>query len=252
MSVAERSRPVALVTGGAGGLGEAVCTRLARDGFHVVVCDVDLGRAQTLAACIEGADGHATARACDVTSTSAVNDLVEQTEASIGPIHVLVNLAGAVRNATLSKVTDEDLELVLRTHVHSTVATMRAVAGPMKSRGAGRIINTSSIAVRGTVAGTSYSAAKGAIEALTRSAALELGRSDITVNCVEPGVVATGMFLSTPAEFRESQLARIPLGRAATPAEVAGCFAFLAGVDGSYLTGQTITACGGLSVGALR
>jgi 3-oxoacyl-[acyl-carrier protein] reductase len=252
MNVADQSRRVAVVTGGAGGLGEAVCARLARDGLHVVVCDLDATRAAAVAADIVASGHGATARACDVTSTEAFEELVSDIEASVGPISVLANLAGAVRNATLAKVTDEDLDLVLRTHVNATVTTTRAVAGPMKSRGTGRIINTSSVAVRGTVAGVSYSAAKGAIEALTRSTALELGRSNITVNCVEPGVVATGMFLSTPADFQQGQIDRIPLGRAAGPDEIAGCFAFLAGADASYVTGQVITACGGLSVGALR
>jgi 3-oxoacyl-[acyl-carrier protein] reductase len=126
---------------------------------------------------------------------------------------------------------------------------MRAAIPLMRANGYGRIVNTSSIAVRGTVAGGSYGAAKGAIEGLTRSAALELAPHGITVNCVSPGLVDAGIFLSTPVEYREQLVERVPMRRLGTPEDVAGCIAFLASDAASYVTGQTLTVCGGLTLG---
>src|SRR5690606_26138612 len=129
---------------------------------------------------------------------------------------------------------------------------VRAFAPAMKRAGHGRIVNTSSVAARGVVAGISYSSAKGGIEGLTRSAAVELARSGVTVNCIEPGVITTGMFLDTPAEFQRAQVDQIPAGRPGRPEEIAASVAFLLSSEAAYITGQTLTVCGGLSVGALR
>jgi 3-oxoacyl-[acyl-carrier protein] reductase len=119
----------------------------------------------------------------------------------------------------------------------------------MRAHGYGRIVNTSSIAFRGTVAGGSYGAAKGAIEGLTHSAAIELAPHGITVNCVAPGLVDAGIFLSTPEEYRQELIERVPMQRLGTPADIAACVAFLASEEAGYITGQTLTVCGGLSLG---
>lgn len=247
------SGDVAVVTGGGGGLGAAVCRRLAADGWGVVVVDIAEDAARSVAESITSGGGRAVAAVGDVADAAWATELRAEVEAAWDrPATGLVNLAGAVRNAVLSKVSDADFELVLRTHLFATMHTVRAFAPGMKSAGRGRIVNTSSVAARGVVAGTSYGSAKGGIEGLTRSAALELARHGVTVNCVEPGVIATGMFLGTPPEFQVAQTAQIPAGRAGRPEEVAAAVSFLLSPDSAYITGQTLTVCGGLSVGALR
>ncbi|WP_243407544.1 SDR family oxidoreductase, partial [Frankia canadensis] len=244
---------VAVVTGGGGGLGAAVSRRLAGDGWSVAVVDIAEPGARAVAESITAAGGRAVALVADLSDPGRVDELTGEVAASLGrPATGLVNLAGAVRNAVLSRLSDADFDVVLRTHLFATMHTVRAFAPGMKAAGFGRIVNTSSVAARGVVAGISYSAAKGGIEGLTRSAALELARRGVTVNCVEPGVIAAGMFLGAPAEFQASQVAQIPAGRAGLPEEVAAAVSFLLSPDSAYITGQTLTVCGGLSVGALR
>ncbi|WP_020499198.1 SDR family NAD(P)-dependent oxidoreductase [Sciscionella marina] len=246
------SRRTALVTGGGGGLGAAICRRLAEDGLHVCVVDIAAENVKSVADALVADVLSASAHVCDVTSSAELDTLAGEIIQRFGDVSILVNLAGAVRNAVLSKVTDDDFDVVLTTHLVATMRTVRAFAPGMKRQAYGRIVNTSSIAARGTVAGISYSAAKGGIEGLTRSAAIELAPHGVTVNCIEPGVVATGMFLSTPKEFQDAQVSRIPARRAGTPDEIAACVSFLASSDSSYVNGQTLTACGGLSVGAFK
>jgi 3-oxoacyl-[acyl-carrier protein] reductase len=109
----------------------------------------------------------------------------------------------------------------------------------------------STVAARGSLGGASYSAAKAGIEGLTRTAANEMAKSGVTVNCVAPGLVDAGMFLTVPKAYQESSLAAVPMGRAADPAEVAHCVRFHASAEASYVTGQTLYICGGLSIGPL-
>jgi 3-oxoacyl-[acyl-carrier protein] reductase len=232
------------VTGAGGGLGRACCEALVQRGLRVVAADVDASAAGRVADELGGGEA-ITAAALDVTNRSAVEELV----ASEPQLAVLVNLAGVIRNAVLSKIDDGDFRLVLATHVEGTLNTMRAAAPLMKANGYGRIVNMSSIALRGTVAGSTYAAAKGAIEGISRSAALELAREGVTVNCVAPGLIDAGMFLTVPDEYRQEWIARIPAGRTGTAADVAECVAFLASPAAAYVTGQTLVVCGGLSLG---
>ncbi|WP_197537236.1 MULTISPECIES: SDR family NAD(P)-dependent oxidoreductase [Frankia] len=244
---------VAVVTGGGGGLGAAVSRRLADDGWSVVVVDIVPEGARAVAESITSVGGRAVVAVADISDPARVDELRDEAAAAFGrPVAALVNLAGAVRNSVLSKLSDADFELVLRTHLFATMHTVRAFGPGMKAAGFGRIVNTSSVAARGVVAGISYSSAKGGIEGLTRSAAVELARHGVTVNCIEPGVIATGMFLGTPAEFQAAQVAQIPVGRAGHPEEIAAAVSFLVSPESAYITGQTLTVCGGLSVGALR
>lgn len=240
---------VALVTGGVGGLGEACCAALGGAGAHVVVADLDADRAESLAEKFQSSGHRASAAELDVRSPSAVEQVVGGIVEQHGRLDVLVNLAGALRNQLLVKIDDADFELVLATHLKGTLHTMRAAAPVMRANGYGRIVNMSSVAARGSIAGSTYGAAKGGIEGLTRSSAMELARFGITANCVAPGLINAGMFLTVDSDYQAEVTGRIPMGRLGDADEVASCITFLASPQASYVTGQTLTVCGGLSLG---
>jgi 3-oxoacyl-[acyl-carrier protein] reductase len=243
------SKAVALVTGAAGGLGGACCAALADAGNHVVVCDLDGDAAAETAASVRDAGGSAEPVQVDVTDRSAVEEAVGSIVGSRGRLDVVVNLAGVIRNQVLVKIEDADFDLVMATHLHGTLHTMRAAIPHMRERQYGRIVNASSLAARGSIAGAAYGAAKGAIEGITRSAAMEVARHGITVNCVAPGLIDAGMFRTVPQEYQDESAAKIPMQRVGRPEEVAACVTFLSSAAASYVTGQTLLVCGGLSLG---
>lgn len=245
----EKLSDVAIICGGGGGLGRAVSRRFAKSGARVVV--VDIGDAAEKVATElrnEGFSPHATI--CDLTDGTAVEALREEVMERYGQVEALVNLAGQVRNDKLVDVTDADFDLTITSHAKSTLNTMRTFAPIMKKANYGRIVNTSSVAALGSIAGTSYCAAKGAIEAMTRTAAMELARYGITVNCIAPGIVDTGMFRQQPERAREHMVSRTPMRRGGDPSEHAAGFYFLASREASFITGQTLYICGGASIGA--
>lgn len=248
--MAEGSRKrVAVVMGGAGGIGNATCRSLALAGQHVIVVDLSGERAEAVAAELRSNDLSAHSEACDTTDRTAVDALRERIDARYGTVDVLVNLAGVVRNDILVKVKDEDFALTMATHLDSTLNSMRAFLPDMRKRGYGRVVNTSSTAARGTFGGASYAAAKGAIEALSRTAALELAKFGVTVNCVAPGLIRAGIFLTVPDDYQQQAIGHVPMGRAGEAGEVAACIRFLASGEASYITGQTLYVCGGLTIG---
>jgi 3-oxoacyl-[acyl-carrier protein] reductase len=248
-SDAGKRRKVALVTGSVGGLGRACCEALAETGAHVVVTDIDDAGAQAAAEHLRGHGASASAIAFDVRDSGAVDAAVAEAAERHGGLDILVNLAGALRNQVVTKILDEDFEFVLATHLKGTLHSMRAAIPLMRANGYGRIVNTSSVAARGSIAGGSYGAAKGGIEGLTRSAAMEVARHGITVNCIAPGLVNAGMFLTTDPEYQDQVKAGIPMKRLGEPEEIASCVSFLTSTHASYVTGQTLTICGGLSLG---
>jgi 3-oxoacyl-[acyl-carrier protein] reductase len=226
---------VALVTGAAGGIAPPVCAALASQDMHVVAVDID-------GPGVEGRGDRSVE--LDVTDADAVTALVS----SLDRLDVVVNLAGVIRRAAILDVTHDDFTAVMAAHAEGTLNTMRAAVPLMRAAGYGRIVNTSSIAVRGTVNGISYGAAKAAIEGMSR-AALELAPDGITVNCVAPGLIDAGMFNTAPEETRRAFTARVPMHRLGTPADIAAAVAFLASDEAGYVTGQTLTVCGGLTLG---
>jgi 3-oxoacyl-[acyl-carrier protein] reductase len=217
--------------------------------MRVVAADLDEAGAARVAKELSG-EGHTVVPATvDVTSRPAVAALVAATAARWDAPEVVINLAGVIRNGLLAKLEDADFALTMSTHVNGALNTMREITPLMRQRRYGRIVNMSSIAVRGSVAGSSYGAAKGAIEGLTRSVAFELAGFGVTANCVAPGLIAAGMFLTVPEEYQEAAIGRTPMHRAGQAEEVAACVAFLASAEASYVTGQTLFVCGGLSIG---
>jgi 3-oxoacyl-[acyl-carrier protein] reductase len=240
---------VAVLTGAAGGLGVAASRALGRTGVKVVMTDMAPDRAEAAAAGLRSEGIDALGAGLDVTDRVAVDGLVAEIAKRHGRLDILVNLAGVVRNDYLTKLKDEDFDLTLASHVKGTMHCMRAALPIMRARKFGRIVNMSSVAALGAVAGASYGAAKGAIESMSRVAAIESAKEGITVNCVAPGMIAAGMFLTTPQHYQAFNIERTPMKRAGTPEEVAHCIAFFASDTASFVTGQTLFVCGGLSVG---
>jgi len=245
----DEQRKLALITGGAGALGVVTGEVLARRGHMTYLLDADGDRAAAAAGKLAGQGLRVQGRALDVTDAAAATTLMDSLAEQYGGIDVLVNMAGVARNASFAKISEADFNLTMRTHVNGTLNCMQAVAASMRRRKYGRVINISSVAALGTVGGGAYGAAKGAIESLSRVAAIEWAQHGITVNCVAPGLIAAGMFLRVPEEYQKDGIERTPMKRAGTAEEVADAIAFFASLGASFVTGQTLFVCGGLSVG---
>ncbi|GAA1851566.1 SDR family oxidoreductase [Pseudonocardia ailaonensis] len=249
MASVDETGEVVLVTGAAGGLGEAISAAFVARGARVVVSDLDGEAAERVAVSLREQGGRAESVQLDASSRTDVESTVDKVVAGEGRLDVVVSLAGVVRNDFTTAISDEDFRLVMATHVDGTLNAMRAALPHMKERGYGRLVNMSSVAVRGSLGGGSYAAAKGAIEGLTRSAAMESARYGVTVNCVAPGLVDAGMFRAIPEEFQEKFAGRVPMRRVARPDEIAAVVAFFASREASYVTGQSLYVCGGSSLG---
>ncbi len=240
-----------VVIGGAGGIGMATCRALAQAGQQVILADFHPERTATAAAQLQAEGLDVVPEICDATSGDQMDALRDRIESQHGPVDVVVALAGVARNALLVKITDEDFNLTLSTHLNGTLNALRTFLPGMRKRGYGRAVTMSSIAARGSFGGASYSAAKAAIEGLTRTAAIEMAPSGVTVNCVAPGIIGTGIFHTTPQDYQDKCIALTPMQRVGTPEEVAACIRFLASRDASFVTGHTFKADGGLSIGPI-
>jgi 3-oxoacyl-[acyl-carrier protein] reductase len=234
---------VALVTGGAQGIGEAICRRLAAAGAKVGVFDRDAARAQRVAIDIGGF-----AAAGDVASEADVETAVEDVQHHAGPIDILVNNAGITgKSAPLWQLSERDWQAVLAVNVIGPVLCSKAVVGAMRERRYGRIVNIASIAGKeGNPHLGPYSASKAALIALTKSLAKELvGQGDITVNAISPAVIATPILDGLPQTTVDYMVSRIPMGRTGKPEEVAALVHYLASAEASFTTGQCYDISGG-------
>ena len=241
---------VAIVTGAGQGIGAAIARAYAAQGAKVAVVDWNLETAEAVAQSIRGAGGQAIALKCDVSDRAGVDAMVAATVAKFGPVDVLVNNAGITRTAMLHKMTPHQWDQVLAVHLTGSFNCLQAVVGGMMERQRGWIINTISTAgILGTIGQINYGSAKAGLIGFTKSAARELARYNIIVNCVAPGA-ATPMTetIRTDERFKTRTLERIPLGRWAEPNEVAPAFVFLASDWASYITGQILAVDGGLTI----
>jgi 3-oxoacyl-[acyl-carrier protein] reductase len=235
----------ALVTGAARGIGAATAERLASEGARVVVADFDEAAAHDTAERIGAA---AYAVRCDVTN----RDDVEAAADTAGGVDILVPCAGIIRDNLLHKMTDDDWDAVIETHLKGTFYAVRAAQKRMVEQKSGKIVTISSTSALGNRGQTNYSAAKAGIQGMTRTWAIELGPFGINVNCVAPGFIATAMTQQTAerigVDFEDLQRAsaeQTPLKRVGQPEDVAGVIAFLCSDDASFITGQVIYVRGG-------
>lgn len=235
----------ALVTGGSGGIGSAICRQLAADGFHVIVhANRSLEAAQTLVDAIKAAGGQAQALAFDVTDAAATATALEALLAD-GPIQVVVNNAGIHDDAIFPGMRAEQWHRVIDVSVNGFFNVTHTLMMPMIRSRWGRIVNVSSIAaLTGNRGQVNYSAAKGAINSATKSLAQEVASRGITVNAVAPGIIDTAMIASA---FKPEDIARlVPMKRVGQPSEVADLIGFLASEQAAYITGQVISINGGM------
>jgi 3-oxoacyl-[acyl-carrier protein] reductase len=236
-----------LVTGGARGIGAATAARFAGEGADVLIADFDLAAAEETAASIGGR-----AVRCDVTSREQVEAAVEAAAAPSGRVDILVTCAGIIRDNLLHKMTDDDWEAVIATHLRGTFLAAQAAQRTMVAQKSGTMVLISSTSALGNRGQANYSAAKAGIQGMAKTLAIELVPFGITVNCVAPGFIATAMTEQTAArmgvpfeDFTEAVAAQTPLRRVGQPDDVAGVIAFLCSADASYVSGQVIYVRGG-------
>ncbi|MBL0141212.1 MAG: acetoacetyl-CoA reductase [Betaproteobacteria bacterium] len=239
---------IALVTGGMGGLGEAICMKLARMGIRVVVTySPGNTKYKEWLKDMAARDYHFHAYPCDVSDFDSCHKAVEQVSNEIGPIDILINNAGITRDMTFKKMGKVDWDAVMKTNLDSVFNMSKPVVDAMVGRGWGRVINVSSVnAQKGAFGQSNYSAAKAGMHGFTKALALEVARKGVTVNTISPGYIGTKMVMAIPKEVLDSKiLPQIPVGRLGHPEEVAGLCAYLASDEAAFITGANISINGG-------
>ncbi|MGZ3404798.1 MAG: beta-ketoacyl-ACP reductase [Polyangia bacterium] len=245
--MARFSGKVALITGGARGIGRATAQAFAAEGARVIVADVDADAAEATARALGGG---AIGVAINVADPQSVKSVVATVLARAERIDVLVNNAGITRDASLLKTSDEAWDTVLAVNLSGTFYMTREVAPHMVARGSGAIINASSVVgIYGNFGQSNYVATKSGVIGMTRVWARELGRKGVRVNAIAPGFIATDMTAKMPEDVLEGMKKKTPLGRLGVPEDVARAYVFLASDDASFINGQVLGVDGGLVAG---
>ncbi|AKU92055.1 3-oxoacyl-ACP reductase family protein [Vulgatibacter incomptus] len=240
---------VALITGASGALGRAIAERLSAEGYDVALhYRAKEEEAKQLARELEAkGKGRAVPVQADIRRANEVDRMVQETEQALGPITLLVNNAGLVRDRSLHKLSDEDWDVVLDTNLRGAFRLCRAVSPGMRDRQQGCIVSISSIVgAMGNFGQANYAASKAGLIGLTKSLAKELARDRITVNAICPGFMDTPMVRAVPEAVQEKLVAQIPLGRFGEPSAVGEAVAYLAGPGGAWVTGQVLHVNGGM------
>jgi len=246
--MAENKHRVALVTGGMGGLGEAICLKLAALGYTVVTTHSPGNtKAQEWLDGMrkEGRDFHA--YPCDVVDWDSCIACVANVVKDVGPVDVLVNNAGITRDMTFKRMDKANWDAVIRTNLDSCFNMTKQVCDGMVERGWGRVINISSVnGQKGAFGQVNYSAAKAGMHGFTKALALEVAKKGVTVNTISPGYIGTKMVMAIPQEVLDSKIIpQIPTGRLGKPDEIAGLVAYLASDEAAFVTGANIAINGG-------
>jgi acetoacetyl-CoA reductase len=244
----EAKKRIALVTGGMGGLGEAICLKLAALGYTVVTTvSPTNGKAEQWLRNMRERGYHFRAYPCDVSDWDSCVGCVKKITDEVGPVDVLVNNAGVTRDMTFKKMDQVNWAAVMHTNLDSCFNMTKQVCDGMADRGWGRIINISSVnGQKGAFGQTNYSAAKAGMHGFTKSLSLEVARKGITVNTISPGYIGTRMVMAIPREVLDTKvIPQIPVGRLGKPEEVAGLVAYLASEEAAFVTGANIAINGG-------
>ncbi|MCX7170971.1 MAG: acetoacetyl-CoA reductase [Proteobacteria bacterium] len=239
---------VALVTGGMGGLGEAICIKLAALGDKVVTTySPGNSKAQEWLRVMNDMGYGFKAYPCDVADFDSCKKCVEQIVKDMGPIDVLVNNAGITRDMTFKKMTKADWDAVMHTNLDSVFNMTKQVMDSMLERNWGRVINISSVnGQKGAFGQTNYAAAKAGMHGFTKSLALEVAKKGVTVNTISPGYIGTKMVTAIPQEVLDSKIQpQIPMSRLGKPEEVAGLVAYLSSQEAAFVNGANISINGG-------
>jgi 3-oxoacyl-[acyl-carrier protein] reductase len=238
---------IALVTGAARGIGQAIAFDLAAKGADIVVCDI---KAEWLTETAEGVEKLGRKAYCfelDVTNGEAVQKGVNDIVAATGKIDILVNNAGITRDGLLMRMSEEDWDAVLTVNLKGTFVCTKAVSRIMMKQRSGSIINIASVVgLMGNAGQANYAASKGGVIAFTKSVAKELASRNIRANAVAPGFISSKMTDALSDEVRQKMLDAIPLSSFGSPQDVANAVAFLASDQSSYITGQVISVNGGM------
>ncbi|MEI6514917.1 MAG: 3-oxoacyl-[acyl-carrier-protein] reductase [bacterium] len=238
---------VALVTGAARGIGQAIAKKLAAEGCDVALCDLKAEWLAETVGLIEAAGRKVKCFEADVSNAAAVETVVDGVMKEFGRVDILVNNAGITKDTLMIRMSEQDWDAVISVNLKGTFLFTKAVARPMMKQRTGTIVNVASIiGLIGNAGQCNYAASKAGVIALTKSAARELASRNVRVNAVAPGFIQTKMTEALPEEVRKKMMDAIPMGRFGQPEDVANVVLFLAGETSSYMTGQVLTVCGGM------
>ena len=239
---------IAVVTGAAQGIGQAIAETLARRGAHVVIADIQLEKAAATAQDIAASTGRrALAVQCNVADSASATALIDRTLAEFGRMDILINNAGTTRDNLIVRISEADWDLILGINLKGAFNCSKAAVRPMMKQRSGRIVNISSVVgLAGNGGQTNYAASKAGLIGFTKSLAKELGGRHITVNAVAPGFIATALTREILGKMQDDAIKATPLGRLGTVEDVAYAVAFLASDDAAFITGQVLSVDGGL------
>jgi 3-oxoacyl-(acyl-carrier-protein) reductase len=237
---------VAIVTGAARGLGKGIAEKLASLGAHVVISDMNQEGAEATVSQIVEQGGSAEVFLCNVADREQANLLIKETAEKHGKLDILVNNAGINRDGMLHKMNHDQWDAVIGVNLTGVFNTMQPASAIMREQENGRIVNISSASWLGNVGQANYAAAKAGVVGITKTAARELGRKNITVNAICPGFIDTDMTRGVPEKVWDLMISKIPMGRAGKPEDVANCIAFLVSEQASYINGEVINVGGGM------